>query len=229
VPLIQYFIGRNEYINALGEILLPDRAIHRRKTFVLHGLGGIGKTQLAIEFARSHQEEFAAVFFIDGSSRDAVLQSFAAVFRLVAVDDAAEAMTAPYADPGDCAGRATSEQNALKALEWLSLEGNTNWLLIFDNVDVEPHDPGGYHIEQFFPPKDWGSILVTTRLASLPVSGFFCQVRELDPEQSIKLLETHTTEDISAIEDLHSSKVFAALLSYLATDGSSQLLVRRNW
>jgi hypothetical protein len=51
---------------------------------------------------------------------------------------------------------ATPEKIAAKALEWFSLEGNCKWLIIFDNVDLESSDPGGYSIELFFPLRDWG-------------------------------------------------------------------------
>ena len=40
----------------------------RRKVFVVHGLGGMGKTQLCIEYIRRHKEDFTAVFWLDGSS-----------------------------------------------------------------------------------------------------------------------------------------------------------------
>jgi hypothetical protein len=53
VHIIPHFTPRNEYMTALEERLLPG-ASPRRKVFVLYGLGGIGKTQLAIKFARDH-------------------------------------------------------------------------------------------------------------------------------------------------------------------------------
>ena len=54
VPAIAKFIGRDSEINRLKD-LLPSIGTKRRKVFVLYGLGGIGKTQLAIEFARKHR------------------------------------------------------------------------------------------------------------------------------------------------------------------------------
>ena len=46
-----------------------------RKVAILHGLGGIGKTQLAIRFARDHRDDFTAIFWLHGKDRDALLQS----------------------------------------------------------------------------------------------------------------------------------------------------------
>jgi adenylylsulfate kinase-like enzyme len=51
----------------MEKVLLPrSRMQMRRKVFVLYGLGGIGKTQLAVEFARKHQSTFSAIFWLDG-------------------------------------------------------------------------------------------------------------------------------------------------------------------
>lgn len=68
--MIPRFVPRPEYMEALRQYLLPDLP-PRRKTAILHGLGGIGKTQLAIKFARDHQQEFSSVFFlVERTQRD---------------------------------------------------------------------------------------------------------------------------------------------------------------
>lgn len=157
--------------------LLPDPKLSRRKTYVVYGLGGMGKTQLAVEFARRHQTDFSSIFLIDGSSKDALLQSFIRVFRRVAINDVDDTKTPPKTD-----GFADSTPDGItaKALEWFLLEGNDRWLLIYDNVDLESTDPGGFALDTFFPAKDCGSIIVTTRLASLSVPATVRQLRKLD-------------------------------------------------
>ncbi|KAL1893605.1 hypothetical protein Sste5346_006436 [Sporothrix stenoceras] len=65
----------------LEQCLLPRRLQfrheQRRKIFVLHGLGGVGKTQLAANFARRYQATFSSVFWLDGRSEDRLRQSLA--------------------------------------------------------------------------------------------------------------------------------------------------------
>jgi adenylylsulfate kinase-like enzyme len=57
---------------------LPATRRHRR-VVIVHGLGGIGKTQLAVEFARKHNHRFSAVFWLDGLLEASLKQSFVAM------------------------------------------------------------------------------------------------------------------------------------------------------
>ena len=190
--MINCFVGRHEYIAGMEAGLLPNLSESRRKIYVLSGLGGMGKTQLAVEFARRHQKSFSSIFFIDGSSRDALLQSFIRVFRRIAISDIDGAKSHSEME---AAVNSTSDGIAAKALEWFALEENDKWLPIYDNVDLEPTDSGGFALETFFPAKDCGSIIVTTRLASLPVAATVKRLGELDTMQSIELLTSTSTAD----------------------------------
>lgn len=61
-PLVTgHFIDREPEIEAIERHLLPIKAQTERKMHILHGLGGIGKTQLAIAHARKHQRTYSAV------------------------------------------------------------------------------------------------------------------------------------------------------------------------
>jgi adenylylsulfate kinase-like enzyme len=69
------FIEREREMQAIERHFLAEKQAvpyspTRRKTFLLHGLGGMGKTQLAIAFARRHQQRFSAILWLDGSSID---------------------------------------------------------------------------------------------------------------------------------------------------------------
>ncbi|KAJ5546496.1 hypothetical protein N7494_004081 [Penicillium frequentans] len=78
VPVIENFVGRQAELDLLWQFYKPIDS-QRRKIAVLHGLGGIGKTQLAVQFAREHQHEFTAVFWLNGKDRGTLLQSLSSV------------------------------------------------------------------------------------------------------------------------------------------------------
>ena len=48
-----------------------------RRAVVLHGLGGIGKTQLSIAYAKRHKDDYSAIFWLDIKDEDSVKRSFA--------------------------------------------------------------------------------------------------------------------------------------------------------
>lgn len=50
-----------------------------RRTIILHGLGGIGKTQLAIAHAKRHKDSYSAIFWLKIKDADSLKQSFARV------------------------------------------------------------------------------------------------------------------------------------------------------
>lgn len=54
----------------------------RRKSCLLYGIGGVGKSQLAAEFAQKHQENFPTIFWIATSSTKEKLKRSIAVFAL---------------------------------------------------------------------------------------------------------------------------------------------------
>jgi hypothetical protein len=165
--------------------LLP-KASAGRKVFVLYGLGGIGKTQLALKFAKDHQAEFTSIFFLDGSSQESLLKSFVPIYRRIAE---VKGPQAPDSVLPAKANQVPPEQMAEEVAQWLAQEQNNRWLLIFDNIDKEPSDEGGFDIVPYFPPKDHGSILITTRLAPLSRLGRGKRVGRMSEEEAVGLLD----------------------------------------
>ncbi|THZ88642.1 purine and uridine phosphorylase [Aureobasidium pullulans] len=66
VPNIDHFVQRSNDMQELERFFFPQQSHDtRRKIFVVHGLGGIGKTQLSIDFVRQYQTKYSAVFWLD--------------------------------------------------------------------------------------------------------------------------------------------------------------------
>ena len=79
IPVIDKFIGRNTEISILAQLMISSSTNTMfRKVSLLHGIG-VGKSQLAIEFARKYQEYFSAIFLIAGSTKEKLKKSIAAI------------------------------------------------------------------------------------------------------------------------------------------------------
>jgi hypothetical protein len=161
----------------------------RRKVFVLYGLGGIGKTQLAVELMRRRHRSFSSVFWLDGSSEDSLKQSIARHASRIAEGQISDT-SRQYStgEGGDI------DAVVVEVLKWLALPDNPDWLIVLDNVDREydgpTPDPQAYDVRQYFPDADHGSILITTRLAKLEQLGGSQRVNKVDPTQAEAMLKS---------------------------------------
>jgi hypothetical protein len=82
VPLTNnpFFTGRQYHLSKLDEIMYPitptPTSNLQLRCAILVGLGGSGKTEIAVRYAHIHRPEFLAVLWIDGTSRNSLLESF---------------------------------------------------------------------------------------------------------------------------------------------------------
>lgn len=169
--------------------LLPQRLRFQReqrpKIFVLYGLGGIGKTQMAANFARRHQATFSSVFWLDGRSEDRLRQSLAGCASRIPQGQI----------PDRCWNNVPGNADDLDivvadVLDWLALPDNADWLLIFDNVDLDNEQgaKSAFDVRRYLP-GDHGSVLVTTRLSRLAQLGHAKHLKKVDENLSKSIFE----------------------------------------
>ncbi|KAF1829960.1 hypothetical protein BDW02DRAFT_124922 [Decorospora gaudefroyi] len=190
VPVVSQFVARDAEMQALEELLIdPALATSRRNVVVVHGLGGIGKTQLVVEFARKHQRQFSGIFWLDGSSEASLNQSFVDMAQRLPRGELT-------ADGVQMLSQATVEADVAvrECQQWLSMSSNSHWLLIIDNVDRDHRDQDdsqAYNVKEYFPHADHGSILITSRLATLQRFGSGVKVGTVAVEQALAILENN--------------------------------------
>jgi len=157
----EHFVAREEELAQIDQALRPSDG---RRTVTLHGLGGIGKTQIAIAYAVRHRADFSAIFWFNIKDRDSVKQSFARAARRIVADR-----------PSSGLGGPDEEKDLEKVVgavkRWLDQPKNTRWLMIFDNYDNPKLpgviDPTVVDIHQFLPEAYHGSVIIATRLAAV--------------------------------------------------------------
>jgi hypothetical protein len=178
----------------LERVLLPQHEPNQRQQIqVVHGLGGIGKTQLAVEFARRHHRQFSSVFWLDGRSKDTLKRSIAGHASKIPQGQIVET-SRTYTDDS------SADVNAVvrDVMAWLARPDNTTWLLIFDNVDREYRaqggDPDAYDVRRYLSGADHGSVLVTTRLARLEQLGDSQQLGKVSKQQGRSIFTSWYTK-----------------------------------
>jgi hypothetical protein len=185
VPEAQVFIGREKELTKIREAFQGDGS--RRRVVLLQGLGGIGKTQLAVSFLKTHAERYSAIVWLDGKSEDALRQSYAATAKRLHKHHPNSPLLRKAVASNDIG------DTVEKVKEWFSTDGNHRWLLVFDNVDNPKlpgvEDPQAYDIESYFPETHQGSILITTRSSRLQI-GKVVSVSKLNTQESIEILSS---------------------------------------
>ncbi len=163
VPFLRnaYFTGREDLLSKLHELLYAAPAQIRALT----GLGGIGKTQLAIEYAYRYRGAYSAVFWVRASSRETLVADFIALADLLQLP-----------------GREAHEQMTIvgEVKSWLTQQ--TGWLLILDNVDDLSL------LTSFLPTSSEGHILLTTRAQAMGRIAESLAVEEFSVEEGMLLL-----------------------------------------
>ncbi|EAA29025.1 hypothetical protein GE21DRAFT_6889 [Neurospora crassa] len=166
------FCGRKEVLAQLDRDLLPAQS-SPQKSCTLHGAPGMGKTQIALEFAYRCCETFPElhIFWVPAEDEAALSQAFGKIARLVR------------------AGKDVSDQARLveNATAWLCK--NTSWLMIFDNVN----NPDIF--KKYQPCCNHGSILVTSQYQrTIHATTKEIPLRHLTPQEGSDFLLDHISE-----------------------------------
>ena len=150
----QFFTGRETVLAQLQETLAE------RGRVALSGLGGVGKTQTAVEYAHRHLDEYVYTFWATAHSREALVSAYLTIASLLKL---------PECDAKD---RALAV-DAVK--RWLSSQ--EGWLLILDNAN----DLGT--AREFIPQGKNGHVILTTRARAVGAVARVVKIKTMDTEE----------------------------------------------
>src|SRR5216684_1422850 len=164
-PRNPFFTGREELLQQIHTSLCVDHPAALGPSCALHGLGGIGKTHLALEYAYRHAPEYAAVFWITAESAKTILTSFLTIAAMLQLPDQQEA----------------DQQRIIVAVQrWLTT--HSGWLLIWDNLEEMEF------LQRFLPPASRGAVLITTQRQALGTLAQGLELPTMTPEEGMLLL-----------------------------------------
>ncbi|KAL4813075.1 hypothetical protein BDW67DRAFT_117571 [Aspergillus spinulosporus] len=195
-PRNQEFVGRTSILEQLKSRVLPIGTTSR---LVLFGLGGVGKSHIAIEFAHKIYTELqASVLWVSASSIDRFREGYNAIFDEHISSDS----------DANC-------DKAARVKEWLEKE-HDEWVLIIDNADetslFEPFNQGkqsgNQSILEFIPESQHGVILVTTRNRAAGVkftkgaAKALIEVKPMTSEEAKLLIKSNVTDQVLEEDEL---------------------------
>jgi tetratricopeptide (TPR) repeat protein len=139
-PRDRDFVGREAYLTAIHSKLMDPKSEESQRSGVsshLHrqvqvvGLGGVGKTHLAVEYCHRHfNTTFALVLWLRSSNREAI----AADLRRFAVDVAITKAKA-YLGEADANTKDSSDDHILEEIKRRLMRSRSRWLVVFENLE----------------------------------------------------------------------------------------------
>jgi hypothetical protein len=156
---------------------------------VVHGLGGMGKTQLTLAYSERHRTEYSSIIWLNARDESSLKQSFARVAERIQRYDPSVKYITTAVESQDTDG-------VVRAVKrWLDEPANNGWLLICDNYDHPSTDMkikrsgqttvmDEHHLDEesitghqnqvvieefdlrfYLPETDHGAVIITSRLS----------------------------------------------------------------
>ncbi|GER91848.1 tetratricopeptide repeat protein [Dictyobacter vulcani] len=160
-----FFTGRETLLNHLHTILSRQRNATLTRSCALSGPGGIGKTQVALEYAYRYAQDYTAMLWVGAEEQETLISSFISI---------ATCLQLPASQQSD--------QNKVVAAMKNWLDTHCDWLLVLDNVeDLEM-------LKEFLPTANRGTLLLTTRRYTVGTLALSIEVPQMSLEESVHFL-----------------------------------------
>ena len=168
-PRNLYFTGRTDKLHNIYDTFF-EKTDNLSKRQAITGLGGVGKTAIALEYAYRYSVKYDTIWWITADNQNNILKSF----REFALD---KKLITKFSE---------SEEILRAVSNWFLT--NEKWLFIYDNADADDYEQW---LKDYLPQGNNGHTLITTRNYFFP----HCKTTDIqifDTEESISFLFNRT-------------------------------------
>jgi tetratricopeptide (TPR) repeat protein len=166
----RHFSGRGDLLEQLHAGLQAESAAAVVPTGAVHGLGGVGKTELALEFAHRFASDYDVAWWVPAEQPTSATAALATLARRLGVEEVAD-------------------QGEMVAGLFDLLRQRDRWLLVYDNAERPDRLTG------LLPTGGGGQVLVTSRWSAWGSRATPLRVNVLARDESIAFLAKRTGSD----------------------------------
>ncbi|KAJ6780996.1 hypothetical protein PWT90_09037 [Aphanocladium album] len=208
------FFDRDNIIEKIDNHFANLSVTKGLRSIALYGLGGVGKTHVALKYASVKKEEFPAILWIKSETAESLEQSFSEIAVRLKLQGA---------------GMSKHEENRILILDWLQ-KTTCRWLLVYDNAETFEL------LLKYWPVASQGCVIITSRNHSFAYepAETGIEVLPFDRESGsgfiLHMLSLDIVTSISS-QDVQSSLQLSEKLSghALAISQMTGLIHRRSW
>ena len=181
----QETFDRSDVVELIDKVLLPgpgeSRSNDHLRSFVIHGFAGVGKTEVALQYAFTRRPNYDAVFFVSSDTEDQLREGFCRIARELGLSTPEEAaknpteslsrvkawLRRPLKAVGYTENQSAPTQHHVDGSMSQQVEDLAAWLIIFDNADNPKH------VLNYWPQNGIGSVLITSQVPEARSNSFF--------------------------------------------------------
>ena len=189
-----FFTGREQDLKYLYEQLNATKATALTQAQAISGLGGIGKTQIALEYAYRYRNSYCIVLWVTAATEETLISDFLHIATLLKI-----------------VRRDEQDQREITeaVISWLN--HHQDWLIIFDNAD-------DLELTRRYLPA-WnlsnGQVLLTTRSHALGGIAHPINVNKMEQDEGILLLLRRIRKEQVAPQQQTEAKAIVNILDGL--------------
>ena len=174
----QYFTGREKTLTDIHEKFNATLLGSQIHVLVITGMGGIGKSEIAKEYAFRFRKEYDCIWWIDAETEERIRSAYLSFAEKFNLDQDKEA-----------------NKIRDRVIGWM--KNHDRWFFVFDNAENEAS------IKEYLPQSNTGNILITSRFTQWEKFEFH-PIEDFSSQESCNFLKEYTKQkqNTEKLEDL---------------------------